>query len=230
MAAPVTFSGLVSGLDTSSLITQLVAAQTASEQPLEQQQSDLASQQGILNNITSLVGVFGTFADSTSLISDTQFRTATASDSSVSVAVSGDAVATNHDVRVLQTASAQTTSSNTYASNTAGIAGTGSLTLQSGSGTPATVSWDSTDSLTDIANEINAANAGASASVLFDGTSYRLMVASTQTGTANATTFTESGDALGLSNPSNITLPAQDAKAMVDGVEIRVRPTSSTTR
>ena len=60
----------------------------------------------------------------------------------------------------------------------------------------------------------------ASASVLFDGTSYRLMVASTGTGTAAAAHFTDSGDSLGLSSAANIKVPAQDAIATIDGVDV----------
>jgi len=56
--------------------------------------------------------------------------------------------------------------------------------------------------------------------VLFDGTSYRLMVAATATGTAAAPKFTETGDGLGLSAPANVKIAAQDAKAVIDGIEV----------
>jgi len=59
-----------------------------------------------------------------------------------------------------------------------------------------------------------------SASVLFDGTNYRLMVASAATGTAAAPVFTDGGDGLDLANPANIKVPAKDAIAVIDGVEI----------
>ncbi|HEX4450661.1 MAG TPA: flagellar filament capping protein FliD [Kofleriaceae bacterium] len=104
------------------------------------------------------------------------------------------------------------------------MAGTGSFSIASGSGSTAqsaTISFDSTDTLSSIASKINGANAGVSASVLYDGTSYRLMVASDTTGTANAATFTDvSGSSLGLANSSNVTIPAADAKVNIDGIEV----------
>jgi flagellar hook-associated protein 2 len=56
--------------------------------------------------------------------------------------------------------------------------------------------------------------------VLYDGTSYRLMVAATATGTANAPTFVDGGDGLALSDPDNIRVPARDAIATIDGVDV----------
>ncbi|HET9992015.1 MAG TPA: flagellar filament capping protein FliD, partial [Kofleriaceae bacterium] len=136
----------------------------------------------------------------------------------------GTATSTVHDVRVNQIAAAQVASSNTYTGDTAGIAGTGTLQITSGS-TTASVSYDGTDTLSTIASKINNANAGVSASVLFDGTNYRLMVASKATGTANASTFTETGSGLGLANSANIKIPAKDANVTIDGVAI-VRSTN----
>ena len=218
MASPITFSGLASGLDTSSLISQLVAAARAPANVITQKQSDITSQQGILSNITGLVGQLGTVMQGMTLQSDLQPRVASSSDSHVTVSASTGAAATVHDIRVQQVARGQITSSNSFSSLT-GVVGTGSLTIVTGSKT-ASISYSPSDSLSDIASRINNANVGASASVLYDGSSYRLMVAATGTGTANAPQFTESGDALGLSDPNNIKIPAQDAKATIDGVSV----------
>lgn len=219
----IAFSGLASGLDTSSIISSLVAAAEASEAPYQTQQSTLSDQQTAVQAISSSLSTLGTFAQSLELPSTSQLMAATASDSHLSVAVSGDAAAATHDMRVDQLATAQTVTSSTFSSDSAGVAGTGSVQISTGTGssaTTATVSWGSTDTLDSIAAKINSANAGVNASVLYDGTNYRLVVTSTQTGTANAATFTESGNALGLSNPSNVTIAAQDAKLSIDGVEV----------
>ena len=74
--------------------------------------------------------------------------------------------------------------------------------------------------MSSIATKINNANAGVTASVLFDGSAYRLMVASKAPGTANAATFTETGSGLGLSNSANIKVSAKDASLTIDGVTI----------
>lgn len=220
----VSFSGLSSGLDTTSLISKLVSAEKASETQYTSQQTTISSQKSIVDALTSSVASLGSMADDLALPSTLQMRTASSSDTHISVAASGSATSTVHAVRVNQIAAAQVASSNAYASDTAGIAGTGSVTITSGT-TSASVSYDATDTLSSIATKINNANAGVSASVLFDGTQYRLMVASKSTGTANAATFSETGSGLGLSNSANIKVPAKDAKLTIDGVDI-VRSTN----
>jgi flagellar hook-associated protein 2 len=151
--------------------------------------------------------------------SELQPRVAASSDSHVTVAASSGAAATVHDVRVQQLARGQITSSREFDTAAAGVLGTGSLTIKVGD-VEKTVDYGSTDSLADIASKINNSGAGASASVLFDGTHYRLMVASTATGTAAAPIFTDGGDSLDLSSSDNIKVPAKDAIAVIDGVEI----------
>jgi len=218
-SAPVAFSGIVSGLNTSSIITSLVNAAKASESQYTSQQSTLSEQKTAVDAISASLSSLGTFAQSLELPSTLQLKTATASDSHLSVAVSGSATATTHTMRVEQVATAQTASSKTFATDAAGMLGTGSVQITSGSAS-ATINYDSTDTLESIAAKINDANAGASASVLFDGTSYRLMVASNATGTANKTTFVDSGDSLQLSDPTNIKVKAKDAIVDIDGVPV----------
>jgi flagellar hook-associated protein 2 len=215
----ITFTGLASGIDTASLVTQLVAAERAPVDAITQKQSDLSSQKSIIASLSSAVAALGTAAQGMSLSSELQPRTASASDSHVTVAASSGAAATVHDVRVQQLARGQITASRSFTSQGAGVVGNGTLSIASGTAT-ASISYSSTDSLSDIASKINSANVGASASVLFDGSSYRLMVASTATGTAAAPKFTETGDALGLSDSKNVKVAAQDAIATIDGVDV----------
>jgi len=217
----ITFSGLGSGIDTASLITQLVAVEKQPATLLQNQQADLSSQKSIVDSLASSVSSLGDLMSGMTLGSDVQFRTASTSDSHVSVAVSSAAVATSHDIRVEQMAKSQVVTSRTFASSAAGMLGDGSVTLNGS----ATVTWSSTDSLNDIASKINDANAGVSASVLFNGTNYRLVMTSQKTGVANATTFADAGDGLGLSDPTNIKVAAQDAKVMIDGTEV-TRPSN----
>jgi flagellar hook-associated protein 2 len=217
----ITFSGLGSGLDTSSLISQLVSVEKQPAILLQNQQQDLSSQKSIVDSLAGQVSSLGDLIGGMSLTSDVQFRTATSSDAHVSVAVSSDAVTTSHDIRVQQTAKAQVVTSRALPSQDAGALGDGSVTLNGST----TVSWSSTDSLANIASKINDANAGVSASVLYDGTSYRMVMTSQKTGTSNATTFADSGDGLDFSNAANLKVPAQDAKLTIDGISI-TRPSN----
>ena len=215
----ITFSGLSSGLDTSSLVNQLVASERARADAIASHQSDISTQKSIVGTLSSALAALGTVARGMGLASELQPRTAASSDSHVTVAASSGAAATVHDVRVKQLARAQITSSREFASADAGVLGTGSVSITVGS-TAKTIDYDSTDSLASIASKINSSGAGASASVLFDGTSYRLMVAASATGTAAAPVFSDSGDSLDLSNADNIKVEAKDAIATIDGVDV----------
>lgn len=218
----VSFSGLASGIDTGALIDKLVAAEKTQATAYQTQQSTLSSQQNVVDALTSSMSSLGSLARDLKLPSSLQMRTASSSDSHVSVAVSGTATSSVHSVRVNSTAAAQVATSRTFSSADAGAVGDGSVQI-TGNGTTATVSYSATDSLASIASKINDSKTGVTASVLYDGSQYRLVVASQKSGTANAATFVDSGDSLGLA--SNISVPARNASLTVDGVTIS-RPTN----
>jgi len=220
----VTFTGLSSGIDTASLVSQLVAAERAPADAIAGKQSDLTTQKSIVASISAALAALGAAARGMDVLSEVQPRAATSSDPHVTVAASSGATATVHDVRVKQLARGQITASRTFTSAAAGQLTDGSLSITTGT-TTKSITYGSTDSLDDIASKINGAGVGASASVLFDGASYRLMVASTGTGTAAAAQFTDGGDSLGLSVAANIKVPARDAIATIDGVDV-TRPTN----
>ncbi len=223
--ASVAFSGLVSGLDTASLIDKLVAAETSSATTLQSQQSDLNTQKSIIGSLSSVLSSLGSLSRDLGSPSALSPRTATSSDSHVSVTASSAAAVTTHQVSVTQLARAQVVTSNAYGSSGAGAAGTGSVQITIGS-TSKSVSWDATDSLASICSKINDTGIGASASVLYDGSQYRIVLAATATGTAAAPTFTETGSALGFGDAANLRVQAKDAKANIDGIDI-TRPTNT---
>jgi flagellar hook-associated protein 2 len=215
----VTFTGLSSGIDSAALVTQLVSAERAPAGVIAQKQSDLNTHKSIINSLSSALSAMNAAVLNMNQPSELQPRTVTSSDSRVTAATSSGAAATVHGVRVQQLARGQITSSREFASADAGALGTGNLKITTGA-TSKTINYTSTDSLASIATKINDAGAGASASVLFDGTSYRLMVAATATGTANAPAFVDGGDGLGLASPDNVKVPARDAIATIDGVQV----------
>lgn len=215
----VTFTGLASGIDSASLITQLVNAERAPVNAITQQQSDLNTQKSIVGNLSTALAALGTAMRGLALPSQVQPLSASSSDGHVTVAASSDALATVHNVFVKQLARSEVTSSREFTSAGAGVLGTGSVTITTGAKS-AQINYSATDSLANIAAKINDADLDASASVLFDGSKYRLMVASTGTGTAAAASFVDSGDSLALSDPQNIKVEAKDAIATIDGVDV----------
>jgi flagellar hook-associated protein 2 len=215
----VTFTGLSSGIDTAALVTQLVAVERAPADVIASRQSDLNTQKSIVGSLSSALAALGTVARGMDLANEIQPRAAASSDAHVLIAASSGATATVHDVRVRQLARGQITGSRTFATADAGVLGSGSLSITTGT-TTRSITYGSTDSLAEIASKINSSGAAATASVLFDGTSYRLMVASTATGTAGTPLFTDGGDSLDLATPANIKIPARDAIAEIDGVVV----------
>ncbi|MCX5742137.1 MAG: flagellar filament capping protein FliD [Proteobacteria bacterium] len=211
----ISFNGLASGIDTAALIDGLVSAEKASAAPYSTQKTNLEGQKSVVTNLSTALTSFGTLATGMKTATELQPRKATSSDAHVSIAVSSNASPTTHAVRVVQTARAQVVSSRTFASPDAGVLGTGGLTI----GTTA-VAWSATDSLADIAGRITAAKAGVSASVLFDGSTYRLVMTADATGTAAAPTLVDSGDGLDASNVANVKIPARDAIVQVDGIPV----------
>ncbi len=212
----VSFNGLVSGIDTKALIDGLVNAEKVAAATYTKQQSNLESQKSIVGNLSTALGALGSLA-TTMKAGSTELspHTATVSDSHLTVAVSSSAVPTTHDIRVKQTAQAQVTTSRTFTSAGAGVLGDGSVTIGG-----STINYSATDSLADVASKINDASAGVSASVLNDGTTFRLVVTSTATGTAGAVPMVDTGDSLGLSDPANVKIPARDAIISIDGVDV----------
>jgi flagellar hook-associated protein 2 len=82
------------------------------------------------------------------------------------------------------------------------------------------VNVSSTDSLANIASDISSSGAPVTASVVYDGSQYRLDVQGTYTGSANAFTFDESGFSLGLSTPANTYQAATNTEATIDGIAV----------
>jgi len=215
----VTFSGLASGIDSQSLIAKLVAAEKTAANPFANDQTNINTQKSIVGSLSAALANLGTTMKALDLDSEVKPQTATTSDGKVSMAVSSSAALGTHSLRVQSLATMQITSSTTFASNTAGVAGTGGLDITL-AGVTKSVAWDSTDTLDTIASKITDANNGVTASVLFDGSKYRLMVTATNTGTAAAPTFADSGTGLDLSNAANVKRPAKDAVVTIDGVDV----------
>jgi flagellar hook-associated protein 2 len=215
----VTFTGLSSGIDSGALVSQLVAAERAPANTLAAKQSDINTQKSVIGSLSSALSTLNTSVLALNQPSELSPRTVKSSDAHVTVAADSGATATVHDVRVRQLARGQITGSREFSSADAGQLGTGSVAITVG-GSTKTINYSATDTLASIASRINDAGTGTSASVLFDGTSYRLMVSATATGTAAAPTFVDSGDGLGLSDPANIKVEAKNALATIDGVDV----------
>ncbi len=245
--------GAGSGIDMTALVNSLVSAQYSTKtQALNDKSSKLSTQISAVGTLKSNITDFA--SGLSQLVTGGTLVTAPTSSNTNVVNVTGLAgqsaagLATSIEVR--QLATAQVATAAPIADPTA-VIGTGTLTLTlgtatvsngamtgftAGSGTPVTITIDSTNSsLQGIAKAINAANAGVTATILTNADGARLSLKGA-TGAAQAFTLTATEDASapglaslnvgpGATN-TNVGSVAQDAIVAVDGVALK-RSTNS---
>jgi flagellar hook-associated protein 2 len=172
----------------------------------------------VLGSIASALKALGDASDALNTPAKIQPSSATSADSSrVTATASASATTGSYRLSVDKLAAAQTSVSAGFNSNTDGIAGTGSLQLTVAGQSPVTISYGASDSLSDIADKINQQlGDNASASVLFDGSKYHLLLSGDATGAASTIAMTEGGSGLGMTT----TVPARDALFSLNGVSM----------
>jgi flagellar hook-associated protein 2 len=187
-------TSLLSSSEISSLIQQAstayqvpATALQSQEQPIQTQISALGKVQSALSSLQSALGGLS------NVQSLAQNSVTTSPDGTVSASVTNAATPGTYNLSNIQLAQAQSVISSGSASDSSSL-GAGSIAIQVGSGPAVTVNIPSgQDTLTGIAEAINQADAGVQASVIYDGTSYHLVLTGSNTGAANAFTVTGSG-------------------------------------
>jgi len=228
--ASVTASGIGSGLDITSIVSQLVNAERAP------QENRLASKEALiqarLSAYGSLKSALTTFQSSLSSLKNAETftkRSATSSDTSVFTATSTAAAsAGTYSVQVEQLATKHKIASAAYADNAA-VVGAGDLTFTQGTESFTVTIADGANSLQEIRDAINSAedNTGVTANIVTDEDGAHLVFSSTNSGAENAikVDVVESG-ATGLNqlafDPNNASpmtekAAALDSKIIVDG-------------
>lgn len=186
--------GLASGIDIKGIVSQLVALERA---PLTQLQKDANSYQAklsVFGTITSMVSTLGDAGAKLAAANTfTQVKATSSQPESVTVSVAEGTAPTALALEVVSLAKAQSTASAAVPVDSGMGAGSLTITLGdwssgsfvAGSATPVTINVASgKDKLTDIAAQINAANAGVTATVLRDASGERLLMRSKDTGQA----------------------------------------------
>jgi flagellar hook-associated protein 2 len=241
--------GLGSGLDVNSIVSQLM---TLEQRPLTTLDTKEAQYQAQLSAYGSLKGALSTFQSAVaSLATPAKFSTINASvaDSSVATVSASTAADATYSLEVQTLAKAHKLKSTTFDATSTAV-GTGSISLSFGTYDHDTFTLNpdkatatipisaGQGSLAGIRDAINNANVGVTASIVNDGTGYRLTVSSKDTGLANALRITVDDDdgvdtdmsglsqlaydGRTLSGVTNLTqtVPAQNATALIDGIQI----------
>lgn len=204
------------GIDVTSAVNAAVTAARAPEQAWQSQQYTLQSEISALTQIQTDAGNLDNDMQAlNSLVGPLSARTVNSSNANVVTAsAASGATLGNHVVTVNSLATTDSWASGTFASGST-VLPAGTITVTSGSGT-ATINADgTTTTLSDVANQINSASLGVTASVVTDATGARLAIVSNTTG--SAANFTVSAAAgLGFTEEA----AGANAKVTVDGIAI----------
>jgi flagellar hook-associated protein 2 len=220
--------GIVSGLDTSSIIDSLVAVYSVPKEGLEDQVEDYEDKQEALTNLMSrlddLSSALATLNEST----DFRAYTASSSDETAVLAeATGEAIAGAYTVEVDQLATSELeVSDQSFASTTAAdTIAYGDYTITYGSNDPVTISLASDEtSLNDLVAAINEQVEGVTAYVVNDGSDtdpYKLVLVGEETGSDNTISFA-AGATFGAGAVPTFTetQSAQDASFTINGISI----------
>jgi len=251
----VSFSGIGSGLDIQGLVESLVAAERASSDLQLNRQGVRLSQK--FSALGSLKGAISSFQASLSELANLNSynrKTATSSAATeVGVSVLSSAIPNTYQIEVSQLAESHSLASAAFLDTDSTTLGSGTITISFGTtdyepGTDTYNSFtanaerdpvvitidDGNNTLDGIMSAINAADANVTAAVINDGTGFRLLLTSTDTGEVNSLQVTVSDtdgnntDTSGLSvfafnaAATNLeqTAAAQDAIFSVNGLGI----------
>jgi len=239
--------GIGSGVLTSDLVDQLVAAErsptdTRLNRKTEQTDALLSAYGKLRSAVTELR------LPMRQLSAPDNLKAFSASSSNEDIGVAVDSTKANrgtYNVDVTSLASAQALASNAvFDDRDSTSVGQGTLTLNVGDNTANITIDNSNDSLQGLANAINDSDTGVSAGVIDTGNGFQLVLSADETGTANAVSISVSGDNsgtdtdnLGLSRFAfnagmdvgaglQETIAATDAVMQINGVEI-TRSTNS---
>ncbi len=230
----ISFTGLSSGFDTTSLVNQLIQLERIPVSRLQAKQNTISQKKGAFESFESLLKTLNSSAKT--LADETAFKAFQASvgqNSVLTVSIDNDAAAGSYEVDVTQLAKAQqdylVSSSGAlpsdpsddvgFTSKTDALSLTGTLDITIDS-TTFQISVDSTDTLEMIRNKINSdtdVNSGVTASILsVNDTDHRLVISSNDTGVNPGVTVTNN-----LTGTSGLTAVAgQDAQLDINGITV----------
>lgn len=223
----ITIGGLSSGLDTESMIDQLMAASNKPGDLLVSQRTEVQDRKTQYETLNTRLANLQTALEA--IDTERTFRALKASSSDTSVveiAVDGDAVVGAFDVEVSQLAQSSMLVSDGFASeSSAGTIAEGDLVITVGSVSTTLTITSSNSSLEGLVSAINSQVEGVTAYVMDTGLStdpYRLVLVGDDSGADNAVSLDTSGLTGGSGEvPSFSTArEAQDAIATINGVEV----------
>jgi flagellar hook-associated protein 2 len=191
---------LLSSSEIQSLIQQASAANQLPAATLQTQETPMKAQISALGQVQSALSGLQSALSQLSDIGSLAQRTVSATPNGVVQATATNAASVGtYSLSNIQLAKAETLVSS-GSSSSSGSLGSGSIAIKVGNNSTVTVNIASgSSSLSGIAAAIDQSNAGVNATVLFDGSTYRLVLTGEGAGAANAFTVSGTGGLTGLS-------------------------------
>ncbi len=244
--ATTSVSGLISGLDTASIIQQMMSIERRPINLLQQQMSEAEAKKSAFGVINTSLLALKTAVDELARETAWSAKTAAVSDESVvSATVSSATADGTYTFTVSQLAQATQLSSNGYADSDTAPVGAGQFDLTV-AGVTDTITVGAADTLDNVAQAINDKDMGVTAVVINTGsgaTPYQLILSSDDTGLANATSvsnnttglaFTEISQAknaaiqFGQDSPILVESATNTITGLAPGLTLDLKATSAT--
>jgi flagellar hook-associated protein 2 len=220
--AGITFGGLASGMDTGAIVSELMKLERQPLERLEREKAYLTNRLKAFKDFDSKLGSLNSFfKDIDTSAEFRSFKATAATEDYFTISAGSSAVAGSFQVEVQNLAQVKKDVSVGYADKYSEDFTAGTISIN---GTD--ISVETNDSLIEIAEKINSANSGdtatgVSASIINDGTSngYRIVLTGQDADTdftATVSGVSSGATALSFSN----TQPAELASIVVDGITI----------
>lgn len=229
--AGISATGIGSGLDINTLMSQLMSAESA---PLDLLKTKQSSYNAKLSAFGSLKSSISTFQTALKNLSGTSLAALTATSSKAEVlaasTTSGSgATPGTYSIEVSQLAQRDKLASGAVATDKT-FDLTGSAMSITVAGKTTNITLTGTPTLAMVASAINKSDAGVTATIINDGTSDHLVVTGKDSGAANAVKIAASGSLAMFDTGTNTTMSwqqqAQDAKLKIDGLDV-TKPTNT---
>jgi len=228
--AAVNLSGF-NGIDFNTILNAVMQSERKPLEELQRQESLLKQKDSALSSLANLIGAIQT--PITSLTSSTAFTNVAAASTDTSIAtvsLGSGGIPGTYDLAITQLAKGQVTSStNGYSATSDVAADGGSISFTINGQTTTAITITSSTTLLELKEAINNQNSGVVASIVNDGTNYKLLISSRNTGSTNGFTINNSltnsaGTVVAFAAGQNATTGnvqnAQNAAFSVNGLNI----------
>lgn len=216
----ITFTGLGSGLDTNSIVRQLVRLETAPVQRLQSMQNSLSQQRSSYQKFKAQLSGLGQAAAGLTRAGAFNINQTSSSNNGVASILSSGSASGNFDLSVQRLATAHSVASRRFESADSELGLSGEFSINGRA-----IQLQETDTARTLAQKVNAVSAGVRASIVenSDG-SANLRLTSLETGASGRIQFSETqgGSALGFSDP--VTQPPANPTPPGGGSTPTLRP------